>query len=38
MTRYIASMDEKLDNLGVAQQQAEAFRSRLIAAERASTP
>ena len=38
MTRYIASMDEKLDNLEVAQQQAEAFRSRLIAAERASTP
>ena len=29
MTRYIASIDEKLDNLGLAHDQAEAFRKRL---------
>ena len=30
MTRYIASLDEKLDNLERAHQQAEAFRQRLL--------
>ena len=31
MTRYIASLDEKLDNLDVARQQGERFRNRLMA-------
>jgi hypothetical protein len=31
MTRYIASIDEKLDNLELAHGQAEGFRKRLIA-------
>jgi hypothetical protein len=31
MTRYIASLDEKLDNLELAHRQAEGFRKRLIA-------
>jgi hypothetical protein len=31
MTRYIASLDEKIDNLGLAHQQALAFRDRLTA-------
>ena len=30
MTRYVASLDEKLDNLERAHQQAEAFRQRLL--------
>ncbi len=33
MTRYIASIDEKLENLTIAHDQAEAFRKRLIAAD-----
>lgn len=32
MTRYIASLDEKLDNLRLAHEQAEAFRKRLLKA------
>lgn len=32
MTRYIASLDEKLDNLNTALEQALAFRSRLVRA------
>ncbi len=36
MTRYIASIDEKLDNLGLAHDQAEAFRKRL--ADSGATP
>lgn len=31
MTRYIASLEEKLDNLDLVQEQAEGFRKRLIA-------
>lgn len=34
MTRYVASLDEKLDNLDVALEQAKAFRDRLIRASR----
>lgn len=36
MTRYIASLDEKLDNLGLARDQANEFRTRLIAEARGS--
>ncbi len=36
ITRYIASIDEKLDNLGLAHEQAEAFRQRL--ADSGTTP
>lgn len=32
MTRYIASLDEKLDNLDIARVQGEQFRNRLMAA------
>ena len=32
MTRYVASLDEKIDNLGLAQQQALALRDRLMTA------
>ena len=35
MTRYIASLDEKIDNLALAQQQALAFRDRLMASAKA---
>lgn len=38
MTRYIASIDEKLDNLGLAHEQAEAFRQRLISADARPAP
>lgn len=31
MTRYVASLDEKLNNLGLAHRQAKEFQSRLIA-------
>lgn len=34
MTRYVASLDEKLDTLGIAEQQAKLFRDRLIDASR----
>ena len=34
MTRYVASLDEKLDNLDVALEQSKAFRDRLIRASR----
>ncbi|MEP7315528.1 MAG: hypothetical protein ABI667_02415 [Sphingomicrobium sp.] len=34
MTRYIASIDEKLESLGLAHDQAEAFRKRLADASR----
>jgi len=37
MTRYIASLDEKTDNLGLARQQAMSFRARLIAAIKSRT-
>jgi hypothetical protein len=36
MTRYIASLDEKLDNLALARDQAKEFRNRLIAAANTS--
>jgi len=36
MTRYMASLDEKLDNLGTAEQQARQFRDRLSEASRRS--
>lgn len=38
MTRYVASLDEKLDNLGLVQEQARQFRNRLIADSRPSSP
>lgn len=34
MTRYVASLDEKLDNLDIALEQSKAFRDRLIRASR----
>ena len=34
MTRYLASLDEKVDNLALAAQQADAFRERLMVASR----
>jgi osmotically-inducible protein OsmY len=37
MTRYIASLDEKIANLELAAQQASAFRARLIAAAQRSS-
>lgn len=38
LTRYIASLDEKLDNLKLANEQAEAFRQRLLKASHRSAP
>lgn len=38
MTRYIAFLDEKLVNLELARDQAVAFRQRLLAASRGSSP
>ncbi|HET9810701.1 MAG TPA: hypothetical protein VFP53_03270 [Sphingomicrobium sp.] len=37
MTRYVASLDEKLDNLDVALEQSRAFRDRLIRASGGSS-
>lgn len=34
MTRYVASLDEKLDNLALVREQAQQFRNRLIAGPR----
>ena len=34
MTRYVASMDEKLENLSVAHEQSKEFRDRLVRASR----
>jgi hypothetical protein len=34
ITRYLASLDEKIDNLALAAQQADAFRKRLLLAAR----
>ncbi len=34
MTRYVASIDEKTNNLRLGQEQAEAFRARLVGSDR----
>lgn len=38
MTRYVASLDEKLDNLGLVQAQAQQFRRRLFVSSQPRSP